>query len=65
MAAKGQSDKMASDMEVLMKTRGVIEFLHMEKNCAHWHSSKLAECLWRPKSGCEPSEAVGGAFQQW
>jgi len=24
-----------------------------------------AECLWRPNSGCENSEAVGGALQQW
>jgi hypothetical protein len=35
------------------------------KNCTCWHSSTLAERLWRPKSGCERSEAVGGAFQQW
>ena len=25
----------------------------------------LAECFWRPSGGCECSEAVGGAFQQW
>ena len=25
----------------------------------------LAECLWRPNSGCEHSEVVGGVFQQW
>ena len=31
MAAEGQSDKMASDMGVLMKQRYVIEFLFMEK----------------------------------
>jgi len=30
-AAEGQSDKMASDMEVRMKQRCVIEFLHAEK----------------------------------
>lgn len=24
----------------------------------------LAECLWRPKSGCEHSEVMGSAFQQ-
>ena len=35
------------------------------KNCVHWHSSTLAEGLWRPNSGCEHSEAVGGVFQQW
>ena len=26
------------------------------KNCTHWYSLMLAECLWRPKSGCEHSE---------
>mgnify|MGYP001860934035 CR=1 FL=1 len=31
MAAEGQSDKMASDMEVRMKERCGIEFLHLEK----------------------------------
>jgi len=31
MTAEGQSDKMASDMEVRMKQRYVTEFLHAEK----------------------------------
>jgi len=31
MTAEGQSDKMASDMDVHMKQRCVIEFLHVEK----------------------------------
>jgi hypothetical protein len=31
MAVEGQSDKMVSDMEVRMKQRCVIEFLHAEK----------------------------------
>jgi transposase len=31
MTAEGQSDKIASDMEVRMKQRCVIEFLHAEK----------------------------------
>ena len=35
------------------------------KNGTQWHSSMLAECLWRPNSGCKHSEAVSGAFQQW
>jgi len=35
------------------------------KNCTHWYSLKLAGCLWRQKSGCEYSEVVCGAFQQW
>ena len=29
--SRGQSDKMVSDMEVCMKQRCVIEFLHVEK----------------------------------
>ena len=35
------------------------------KHGTHWHSSTPAEHLWRPNSGCEHSEAVSGAFQQW
>ena len=31
MAAEGQCDKMASDMEVCLKQRGGTEFLHVEK----------------------------------
>jgi len=31
MAAAGQSDQMVSDVELLMKQRGVTEFLHAEK----------------------------------
>ena len=31
MAAEGQSDRMAPDMEVYMKQRCVTEFLHVEK----------------------------------
>jgi len=34
-------------------------------NGTHWHSSTLAEHLWRPESGCEHSEVLSGAFQQW
>ena len=36
-----------------------------KKNCSHWHSLILAECLWRPNGVCEHSGTVGGAFQQW
>ena len=64
MAAEGQSDKMVSDVEVWMKQRHITEFIHAVK----WHlmtSLMLAECLWRPNSGCQHSEAVGGIFQQW
>ena len=34
-------------------------------NGTHWHSLTLAEHLWRPNSGCEHTEVVGGVFQQW
>ena len=41
MAAEGQSDKLASDMEACVEQRCVIEFLHSEKKMAaidiHWH----------------------------
>ena len=45
-----------------------MEFLHVEKNCTHWHSLTLAGYLWRSNSGYENSEAVGEVFQrcwQW
>ena len=29
----------------------------------HWRSWTLAERLWRPNSGCEHNEGVGGVFQ--
>ena len=35
------------------------------KNGIHWHSSVFTKCWWRPDSGCEHSEEVRGAFQQW
>jgi len=34
MAAEGQSDKVASDMEVQMKQRDGIKFLHKQKKYA-------------------------------
>ena len=64
MAAQGQSDKLVPDMEVQMKKTYGTEFLHAERNCNHLHSSVLAEHFWRPNSGSEHSEVVGGAFQQ-
>ena len=51
MVAEGQSDKMASDMEAPMKNG--TEFLHAEKIGTLQYSSMLAECFWRPNSGCE------------
>ena len=62
--AEGHSDKIASDLEVHMKENCATEH-HVEKNGTHWHSSTLAEHLWRPNSGCEHSEVVGSASQQW
>ena len=41
MAAEGQCDKMASDMEVQKKQRFISEFLHVEKNYTHWHSLNI------------------------
>ena len=35
------------------------------RNGTHWQLLMFAEHLWRPNSGCEHSEAVGSAFQQW
>ena len=62
MVAEGQSDKMASDMKEWMKQKNGTELLHAEKNS---HSLMLDKHFWRRNSGCERSEAVGGAFHQW
>ena len=63
MALDGQSDKMASDIEMCMKKKHVIEILYGEKITSNWHSLILAEQLWRLNSGSEHSEAVGNVFQ--
>ena len=34
-------------------------------NGTHWPSSMLAECLWRPNTGCKNSKVMGSAFQQY
>jgi len=52
MAAEAQSDKMASAMEVLMKQKFTIEFLHAEK----WYPWMLPECLLQPNNECEHNE---------
>jgi len=31
----------------------------------HWHSQTPPEHLWGPNSGCQHSEVMGGALQQW
>ena len=52
---------MVSDVEVQMKQRGGIEFHFLKKNGTHdIHSFMFAECFWRPNSGCEHSELMGG-----
>jgi len=64
MAAEGQSDKMASDMEVRIKQRGGTEFLCAEKMVPaniRWHLLNVD----RDQTGCEHSEVGGGVFQQW
>ena len=63
IVAEGQSDKMVSDKEAYVLQRCVIESMQKHDTC--WHPSMLAEQLQRPHSGCEHSEVVGNAFQQW
>ena len=61
MAVEGQSDKMASDMEV---QRCGIEFLHVEKMAPidiHWYMLDV----YGDQTRDEYSEVVGGVFQQW
>jgi len=43
VAAEGQSDRMVSDMEVWMKQKSVIEFLHSEKK---WHPLAFTDACW-------------------
>ena len=62
MAAEGQSDKMASDMELCMKQRCVTEFLCVEKFVpADIHQCLLNVC--EQVSVCEHGEVVSGVFQ--
>ena len=56
MAAERHSDRMASDTEMCLKQRCVIEIPPRRKNNTYWHSLTLAECFWRPNSGYEHSE---------
>ena len=60
MAAEGQSDKMASDVEVHMGQRRGIEFFHLEKKIAPLH-----RCLVLINSGYEHREVEGGVIQLW
>ena len=66
MAAEGQSDRMASDMEVQMKQRGVMEFLRVEKKTASTHICGCFLKVYRDQTvGVSTAEAVGDVFQQW
>ncbi len=65
MAAEGQSERMASNVEVCMKQRYGTEVLHVEKmEPTDIHQCLLADYLWRPSRGCENTGAVGDVFQQ-
>ena len=65
MAADGQSDQKGVWHRSMDEAKVWNWIPPCRKNCTHWHSLMLAECLWRPNSGCENSEAVSGVFQQW
>jgi len=60
MVAEGQSDRMASDMEVRIQQRYVIEFPHKLKMAP----TDLHQCLLNVYGGCEHSKAAGGMFPQ-
>jgi len=55
---------MMSDMEVCLRQSCHWKTLY-GKNGTQWHSLMLAGHFWGPISGCEHSEVVGDAFQQW
>ena len=46
-------------------SRKDVLFFQRRKSSTPWYSLGLTESLWRQNSGCEHSEAIGGAFQQW
>ena len=64
-ASDGLFYTMASDMEVCLKQKCVINFQPAEKNCTYWYSLMLAEWMLVEMSVSEQREAVSGAFQQW
>ena len=65
MAAEWQSDRMMPDTEVTMDQRGGMEFAHIGKKKGPTDIQCLLNVFWKRSTGCEQSEAVGGAFQQW
>ena len=46
MAAEGHSDNLESDMEVPMKQRGVVEFLHVKKIAP----TDIHQCIYRDQT---------------
>ena len=60
MAAEELFDKMVSNMEVCLKEGCVTEFLQVERMTPIDIQQHLLNI-----SGCEHSDVVGGAFQQW
>ena len=63
MEAEGQSDKMASDIEMDMKQMCVIEFLHAEKMAP----IDIRLCLlniFEDQMECAYRDVVGGVIQQ-
>jgi len=64
MVEEKQSDKMASDMDAY-EAKMWNWIPPCRRNGTHWLSLMLAECLWRPNSGCEHSAAMCTLFQPW
>jgi len=63
MAAEGKSDKIASNMEVHMKQKCVMEFLHMEKMApTDVHRHLLNAYRDHTVDGCKHSEGWGVYF---
>ena len=66
MAAEWQSHKMAPDMEVHMKQRGVTEFLHVEKIASTGiHRHFLYVDVGQTVDVSTVSTVYVGRFQQW
>jgi len=65
MTAEGQSDKMASDIEVCMKQRCVIEFLHVEKITPNDIHQRLLNVYGDQTVDINTVRRGGGTFQQW
>lgn len=61
---KWQQRKKCSLTQKCIWRKGVsLNFSVQKKKCTHWHFCMLTNHLWRPSSGCEFSEVVGGVFK--